>query len=101
MTCPGTDPIPRTIRHMEALRQLPSVEHVLGEAALAPLVGELGQAGATDLVRRALDARRAALLDGAPAAADRDAETMIIVATARALDAQPLRSSNAARAFHK
>jgi L-seryl-tRNA(Ser) seleniumtransferase len=77
---------------MEALRQLPSVEHVLGEAALAPLVGELGQAGATDLVRRALAARRAALLDGAPAAADRDAETMIIVATARALDAQPLRS---------
>ena len=77
---------------MEALRQLPSVEHVLHDAACAALIDELGQAGAADLVRRALDARRTALLDGADAAADRDAETAIIVATARALDAQPLRT---------
>ena len=77
---------------MEALRQLPSVEHVLSDAALAALVAELGQAGAAELVRQALDARRAALLDGAEPAPDRAAETAIIAATARALDAQPLRT---------
>ena len=75
---------------MEALRKLPSVEHVLSDDALAALVAELGQAGAAELVRQALDARRAALLDGAEPASDRAAETAIIAATARALDAQPL-----------
>ena len=44
---------------MEALRKLPSVEHVLSDDALAALVAELGQAGAAELVRQALDARRA------------------------------------------
>ena len=77
---------------MEALRKLPSVEHVLSDDALAALVAELGQAGAAELVRQALDARRAALLDGAEPAHDRAAETAIIAATARALDAQPLRT---------
>mgnify|MGYP006268925475 CR=1 FL=1 len=77
---------------MEALRQLPSVEHVLSDPAAASLVAELGQAGAAELVRRALDARRAALRDGAEPAADRTAETAIVVATARTLDAQPLRT---------
>lgn len=77
---------------MDALRQLPAVEHVLHDPALAGLVAELGAAGATDLVRRALDARRGALLDGADPAADRGAETAIIAAIARSLDAQPLRT---------
>lgn len=76
---------------MEALRQLPSVEHVLSDPDCAALVDELGPAGATALVRRALDARRAALRDGAEPAADRAAETALAIAAARALDAPPLR----------
>lgn len=77
---------------MQALRQLPSVEHVLSDPALAALRAELGQAGAAELVRRALDERRAALLAGAEPAGDRAAETALLAAAAQALDAQPLRT---------
>ena len=68
---------------MEALRQLPSVEHVLTDPACAGLDA--------DLVRRALDERRAALRDGAEPAADRAAETALVLALARRLDTPPLR----------
>ena len=76
---------------MEALRQLPSVDHVLADPACAELVAELGHAGAAALVRTALDQRRAALRDGAEPADGRDAETLLAVAAARALDVPPLR----------
>ena len=68
---------------MEALRQLPSVEHVLSDPACADLDA--------DLVRRAIEVRRAALRDGAEPAADRTAETALIIDLARGLDTAPLR----------
>ncbi|MBM3680431.1 MAG: L-seryl-tRNA(Sec) selenium transferase [Actinobacteria bacterium] len=81
---------------MEALRQLPAVDRVLAEPALAGLVAELGHAGAAALARDALAARRAALLDGAAPAADRDAEAALVAAAVLALDAPgPVRVVNA------
>ena len=68
---------------MEALRQLPSVEHVLSDPACADLDA--------DLVRRAIEVHRAALRDGAEPAADRTAETALIIDLARGLDTAPLR----------
>ncbi len=76
---------------MEALRQLPAVDRVLNEPALAGLVAELGHAGAADLARRALDARRAELAAGAEAAGGRDAEAALVARRALALDGTRLR----------
>ncbi|MFM7552249.1 MAG: L-seryl-tRNA(Sec) selenium transferase, partial [Actinomycetota bacterium] len=72
---------------MEALRQLPAVDRVLAEPALAGLVAELGHAGAAALARDALAARRAALLNGAAPAANRDAEAALVAAAVLVLDA--------------
>lgn len=77
---------------MEVLRRLPAVDQVLTEPVLGPLIDELGLTGVTTLVRRALDIRRAALLDGAQAAPDRIGELRIITGIALSLDAPPLRS---------
>ncbi len=77
---------------MEALRRLPSVDQALADPGLAALRGEIGVAGATGLVRRALDARRAALRDGAAPAPDREGELREVVALTLGLDTPPLRS---------
>jgi len=76
---------------MEAMRQLPAVDQVLADPALADLVNALGTAGTIALVREALDERRAELRDGAAPAPDRAGETARVIALARARDAAPLR----------
>ncbi len=76
---------------MEALRQLPGVDQILTEPTLGPLIDELGTTGVTALVRIAIEQRRAALLHGAPPAADRAGETALIIELARSLDQPPLR----------
>jgi len=82
----------RTILTMEALRQLPGVDQILTEPMLGPMIDELGTTGVTALVRIAIEQRRAALLHGAPPAADRAGETVLIIELARSLDQPPLRS---------
>jgi L-seryl-tRNA(Ser) seleniumtransferase len=76
---------------MEALRQLPAVDRVLAEPVLDALASELGHAGAADLARAALDARRAELMAGAEPAGDRDAEAALIAGRVLALDGARLR----------
>ena len=75
---------------MEALRQLPAVDRVLAEPALAGVLAELGHAGAAALAREALAARRAELLDGAAPADGRDGEAALVAARVLALDAARL-----------
>lgn len=76
---------------MEALRRLPPLDHVLADPSLQPLIDALGRPAVADLVRAAIDERRAALLAGAAPAEDREGETARIAALARERDRPPLR----------
>ncbi|MGA0123138.1 MAG: L-seryl-tRNA(Sec) selenium transferase [Gaiellales bacterium] len=60
--------------------------------SLAGRGAELGHAGAADLARRALDARRGDLVAGAEPAVDRDAEAALVARAALALDGARLRA---------
>lgn len=76
---------------MEALRRLPPLDWVLSDPSLQPLIDAIGRSAAADLVRAAVDERRAALLAGAAPADDREGEAALIAALALNLDRPPLR----------